>query len=284
MSSRPLHVRSSTAIAARRATVMLLLSVVALLAFGAAASASRAKAPDVPTISFTASLDGQRLGLSSSGDPIVLDPDRPSLLRLVMRNNTLAPQTVRQVQIRGNAFGITLLAYDVTINAKIDPGERTRVDVPVEFVDLGQQANGLLPATIRLIDPQRGELASRDFTVDVRGSATSLMAVFTLIVAVVTGASIVVIWIAVGRRKLPRNRWRRGVRFGLVGIGIGVTLTLFLAQVLLVTPTGSIWIPLLVVPTLGLFFLGWFSPGPLGDDDEEPEVEDWMRETVKATS
>jgi hypothetical protein len=262
------------------------LGALAGLAFVLAApvGATSTRAATRPSVAFSAALDGQRLGLSSSGDPIVLDPDKVSMLSLSMLNTTLAPLTVRQVQIRGNAFGITLLAYDVTINAQIAPGERTKVDVPVEFVDLGQQANGLLPATIRLIDPDRAELASRNFTVDVRGSATSLVSLFALIVAIVTVASITVIWIAVGRRKLPRNRWRRGLRFALVGVGVGVTLTLFLSLLLLVSPSGSVWIPLLLVPTVGLFLLGWFSPGPLGDDTDEDELEDWMRETVAVDS
>jgi hypothetical protein len=265
--------------------LLLLLGVVAFVGLEASSTASATSAPERrPDVSFAATLDGQRLALSSSGDPIVLDPDRVSTLALVMHNNSDQLLTVRQVQLRGKAFGITLLAYDVTINAKIAAGERTKVDVPVEFVDLGQQANGLLPATMRLISLDRAELASRDFTVDVRGSATSLMAVFTLVVAIATGASIAVIWVAVGRRRLPRNRWRRGLRFALVGVGVGVTLTLFLAQLLLVTPKGSVWIPLLLVPTVGAFLLGWFSPGPLGDDEDDTEVEDWMRETVPHSS
>jgi len=273
---------SAVSRAARR---VLAVSVLAVVGFATLAPAWAVAESGQPSdVSFAAALDGQRLDLSSSGDPIILDPDRVSTLALLIRNNTNQPLTVRQVQIRGKAFGLTLLAYDVTINAKIGAGESTKVDVPVEFVDLGQQADGLLPATIRLIDPDRNQLGSRDFTVDVRGSATSLMAVFTLVVAIATGASIVAIWIAVGRRRLPRNRWRRGLRFALVGAGVGVTLTLFLALLLLVTPTGSVWIPLLLVPTAGAFLLGWFSPGPLGDDQDESEVEDWMRETVAQSS
>ena len=196
-----------------------------------------------------------------------------------MRNNTDQELTVRSVQLRGNAFGITLLAYNVIINAPIAPGNKAVVAVPVEFIELGQQASGLLPASIRLLDPDRNVLGERGFTVDVRSSVTSLMAVFTLIVAITTGASILVIWIAIGRRRLPRNRWRRGLRFALVGAGAGVSLTLILAEMLLVTPAGSVWIPLLLVPAVGAFLLGWFSPGPLGDDEED-EIEDWMRDTV----
>jgi hypothetical protein len=259
----------------------VLLLVVVVVGLGAVVSPWAQSYQAQPSaVRFAATLDGQPLGLSSTGDPIVIDPDRTATLALAMRNTTSAPVTVRQVQLRGKAFGLTLLAYDVVVNATIAPGERTRVDVPVEFFDLGEQVTGLLPATIRLISPDRGQLASRDFTVDVRGSAASLMALFTMVVAIATGASIVLIWIAIGRRRLPHNRWQRGLRFGLVGAGIGVTLTLFLAVLLLVTPKGSVWIPLLLVPTIGLFLLGWFSPGPLADLEEESEIEDWMRETV----
>lgn len=246
----------------------------------ASAVASPAAAQDTPRVTFVAILDDQDLSLSSTGDPIVLDPDKSSILTLTMRNETDATITVRNVQLRGGAFGITLLAYNVTINADIAARDETRVEVPVDFVELGQQASGLLPASIRLLDTERELLGKRSFTLDVRSSATSLMAVFTLVVAIATAASIAVIWIAVGRRRLPSSRWRRGLRFGLVGAGAGVSLTLILAELLLVTPAGKVWIPLLVIPAGVAFLLGWFSPGPLADDDEEEEIEDWMRDTV----
>src|SRR6266545_4788008 len=184
------------------------------------ASVSAAAQRDV---GFTARLDGQRLDLSSSGDPIVIDPDKSSTLSLHLRNHGDRPVTVRQVQIRGKAFGITLMAYDVTINATVPSDDQLKVDVPIEFVDLGDQVDGLLPATIR---------------------------------------------------------FRRGVRLGITGAGVGVTLTLVLAQLLLVPPKGSVWIPLLLVPTLGAFVAGYLSPGPLAIEEEEEE-EDWMRATAQ---
>ena len=246
----------------------------------AMAAATPVAAQQTPRVTFVAILDDQDLSLSSTGDPIVLDPDESSLLTLTMRNNTDATITVRNVQLRGGAFGVTLLAYNVTINADIAARDETRVEVPVDFVELGQQASGLLPSSIRLQDTERNLLGKRSFTLDVRSSATSLTALLTLVVAIATAASIVVIWIAVGRRRLPHSRWRRGLRFGLVGAGSGVSATLILAQLLLVTPAGKVWVPLLVVPAGAAFLLGWFSPGPLADDDEENVIEDWMRQTV----
>jgi len=250
-------------------------TLVVLPAFSGAASA---RANSATPIAFVAQFDGQRLDLSSSSDPIVVDPTRNSVLTLDMHNHGATATTVRQVQIRGTAFGITLMAYDVTINARIPAADTVHVEVPVEFVDLGKQADGLLPATIRLLDPGQAQLAAQNFTVDIQGSPSSLMAIFTMVVAIATGVSIASIWIAIGRRRLPRSRLQRGIRLAISGIGIGITLTLFLSEVLLVTPKGQVWIPLVLVPTVAAFLLGVLSPGPLADEEEE--VEDWMRATL----
>ncbi len=273
------HERRHRVTGGRLAALAALAAVATLFAISPLASSSVADARSA--VSFQVQLNGQRLDLSSTGDPIILDPDRDSTLSLSVRNRGDAPVTIRQVQLRGNAFGITLLAYDVTINALVRAHDTLKVDVPIEFVDLGRQVDGLLPATVRLLKPDRTELAAKQFVVDVRGSPGSLMTIFTAIVGIATGLSMIAIWISIGRRQLPRSRIRRGIRFGVTGAGVGVTLTLFLAQILLLTPRGSVWIPLLVAPTAGLFLLGYVSPGPLViDDEEDVPVEDWMRVTL----
>jgi hypothetical protein len=226
-------------------------------------------------------LGGQPLDLSSSGDPIILNPDRSTILSLDMVNPGSEPVVVRHVQIRGTAFGITLMAYDFTINAVVGAGQRERLEVPVEFVDLDEQFNGLLPATMRLLNVDESEVAAQDFVVDIKGSPGSLVVIFTVIVAIATGISIASIWIAIVRRRLPPNRIRRGIRLGIAGAGVGVTLTLLLSVLLFMPPKGSVWIPLLLIPTLTAFVLGYLSPGPMAmGEAEEEEVEEWMRATV----
>jgi hypothetical protein len=236
-------------------------------------------------MTFHARLNGAPLDLSSSGDPIVLKPDRPSLLTLDMHNLGSDPAVVRHVQIRGTAFGITLMAYDFTINSLVPAGQHERLTVPVQFVDLGQQSDGLLPASMSLLGTNGGELATQDFTVDVQGSPGSLVVIFTMIVAIATGVSIAAIWIAIVRRRLPPNRWRRGLRLGIAGAGVGVTLTMLLSVLLFMPPKGSVWIPLVFIPTLAAFALGFVSPGPMAlDEGDDEEVEDWMRATVPMES
>ncbi|HEY8218452.1 MAG TPA: hypothetical protein VIH82_15040 [Acidimicrobiia bacterium] len=254
------------------ATCVLVVSV--LVAWAGTGSAAQ------EGVTFHARLDGAPLDLSSSGDPIVLKPDRSSLLSLDMVNRGSQPAVVRHVQIRGTAFGITLMAYDFTINTLVPAGERQRLTVPVQFVDLGQQSDGLLPATMTLRTGDGTELASQDFTVDVQGSAGSLMVIFTAIITIATGVSIGAVWLAIVRRKLPPNRVRRGIRLGITGAGVGVSLTLLLSVLLFMPPKGSVWLPLILIPAAVGFALGFFSPGPLSMESEDEEVEDWMRATV----
>jgi hypothetical protein len=228
--------------------------------------------------SFRASFDNQRLDLSSSSDPVLIVPGRESTLTLELHNGTDSPVVVRQVQLRGNAFEVTLVSYNVLIQARVPAHRDVDVDVPVDFGDLDTQVTGLFPASMTLLDPGGNHLATQDFTMDVRGNALSLMGLFTIVVAIATALSIIAIWVAVLRRRLPPNRWRRALRVGVTGAGVGVVLTLLLAELRLVAPSGSVWIPIVLVPTLAACALGYLSPGPLAiEEEEEEEEEDRMR-------
>jgi len=255
-----------------RFPALLVLAVALLFAHGPAVARGSEN-----SFSFTASLDEQRLDLSSSSDPVRIQPGRESTLTLELRNGSDSPVVVRQVQLRGKAFEVTLVSYDVLIQARVPARSDRTVDIPIDFGDLDEQVTGLFPASMILLDPDRQSLASHDFTLDVRGKAFSLMGVFTMVVAIATGLSIVAIWLAVLRRRLPPNRWRRALRIGVSGAGVGIVLTLLLAQLRLVAPSGSVWIPIVLVPTAAACLLGYLSPGPLAIEEEEPEVEALMR-------
>ena len=257
----------------RRLPALLAMAVVVLAAPGPALAGGGAGA-----FSFRASFDNQRLDLSSSSDPVVIVPGRESTLTLELHNRTDSPIVVRQVQLRGQAFEVTLVSYNVLIQARVPAHRNVTVDVPVDFGDLDKQVGGLFPASMSLLDPGGNHLAAQDFTMDVRGEALSLMGLFTLVVAIATGLSIIAIWVAVVRRRLPPSRWRRALRLGVTGAGVGVLLTLLLAELRLVAPSGSVWIPIVLVPTLAACALGYLSPGPLAiEEEEERAEEDLMR-------
>lgn len=260
-----------------------LLTLIALVGASLLVTSQSAAGGAGGGFSFTASLDDQRLDLSTSSDPVLIDPGRESTLTLELRNPTDSAVVVRQVQLRGKAFGVTLVSYDVLIQARVPAGRDLTVDVPVDFGDLDDQVTGLFPASMALVDPDRENLATQDFTMDVRGKAFSLMGTFTTVVAIATGLSILTIWLSVVRRRLPPSRWRRALRIGITGAGVGVVLTLLLAELRLVAPSGSVWIPVVLVPTLAACAVGYISPGPLAIE-EEHEVEDWMRATAVSQS
>ncbi len=59
---------------------------------------------------------------------------------------------------------------------------------------------------------------------------------------------------------------------------------MLLSVLLFMPPKGSVWVPLVLIPTLAAFALGFVSPGPMALDEGEDEVEDWMRATVPMES
>ena len=129
----------------RRAVRWLLALLAATLALVAVPRPAAAGGGDAGTFSFTASLDDQRLDLSSSSDPVVIEPGRESTLRLDLRNRSDSALVVRQVRLRGQAFAVTLVSYDVLIQARAPAQSDVSVDIPIDFGDLDEQVVGLFP-------------------------------------------------------------------------------------------------------------------------------------------
>lgn len=92
---------------------------------------------------------------------------------------------------------------------------------------------------------------------------------FGAIVLIATILSVLSIVRNIALRKLPPNRFRRGIRLGLTGIGIGLSFTLALAVFRVVAPEGLVWVPLVLTPALIGFVLGLVSPGILSIDKDE---------------
>lgn len=166
-----------------------------------------------------------------------------------------------------------MVAYDITTDLEVAAGGTEQLDLPVEFIGLEEQANGLLPGGLVFFDEERDELASEGFVIDVKGDATSVMGLFAIFVAVATGIGLVLLGTRIARRTLIGNRFRRGVQFAAVGLGVGATVVLWLAVLRVVAPTPAVWVPLLLIPAAAGGALGYLSPGPLDfEPDEIDEV------------
>lgn len=233
-------------------------------------------------VSFTAAIDGRDVADAGSNDPIPLDPEAVTDLDLEITNGTGDDLVVRRVRLFGAAMGMTLVAYDVTVDLPVPAGESASIQLPLEFIDLERQATGLLPGGLTLYDEGRNALATERFVIDVRGSWTSVLGLFGIFVAVATVLGIVGIVLGVSRRTLGPNRLRRALRFGFVGLGVGLTLVISLAVFRVVAPTGAVWVPLLLLPTVVGTVLGYLSPGPLAIDEPDELDDELAAEAVDA--
>jgi len=239
--------------------------VVAALCVVAVPATAAAEDP----IEIEALLDGRNVTGAGSSDPVVIDPATAQQMDLTLTNVSSEPVSVRRVRLEGAIAGLTVVAYDITTGLLIDGGATEELEIPVEFIGLEDQADGLLPGGLVLFDDDRDEVGHKDFVIDVKGDTTSVMGLFTIFVAIATAAGLALLAVRISRRTLIGNRFRRGVQFAAVGLGIGTTLLMGLAVLRFVAPSASVWVPLLLIPTAAMGVLGYLSPGRLDFELDE---------------
>ena len=233
-----------------------------------------------------ASIDGVSLDAADASNPLPLSTEESELV-LTMTNTSDSPQSIRYLRLEGEMVGLTFLTYTTRVGVELAPGEERTVTVPLDFFDIDSQAHGFLRSKLALYAPgdDRELLGTDEFAVDVRGSVTSTMALFAALLLVATAASLFVNLKGLAQRTLPRNRFRRGLRFAASGLGIGLLLTVAFS-VLRIFPLPSLaWWPLLLIPTAAAFAAGYAAPGADDDIDEE-ELEDLreLDETLAAVA
>jgi hypothetical protein len=255
----------------RRAAVGSLIAVIALTAIGGSARAQEAPGDE---ISIDGAIDGERLAESSSNEPISLESDVAAELELDVINRSDIDVDLSRVRLEGRALGVVFVAYDAAVAATVRAGEREVLEIPLRFYDLDDQATGLLPATLTVFDANGDPLARQDFTIDVRGDLASIVGVFTVVVITATLLGALLLARQIAARRLPANRWHRALQFAPVGLGIGLIFTIALAVLRIAAPYGSVWVPLLVLPTGIAFALGYVAPGPLSPEEEDDDEGD----------
>jgi hypothetical protein len=252
------------------------LTTVGVMLAPPAASAQSSSIIEVET-----SIGGRAVASADSTDPIRIEPDEQIPLELTIRNMGDQAEDVRYVRLEGKALGLTFLTYDLGVRATLQPGEQATVQTELDFFDLGSQATGYLGTSLRVYDTERRLLGEQAFVIDVRGKATSTLGLFAFVVIGIAAFSVFVLTMNTLRRRLAANRFVRGLQFGIAGSAIGVTLSLGVSILRLAFAEVEAWVPLVMVPTVVAFALGYVAPGPLSRSIRDVREEEALQRVAE---
>jgi hypothetical protein len=259
----------------RRALSVLLVVLVALVAVGASGLTATSAQAD-PSVAIDGTIDGTPLAGSSAAHPVVLRPDQPVSIDLAVTNDGADPVTLHSVRLTGVVVGLTFFAYQTSVNLTVDPGQSTHLRYALDVTGLEGQATGLIPARISVTDSDRHEVASQAFVSEVRGSLNSVYGLFGLLLLALTIVAIASAAWAIATHRMPRNRWRRGLRLLTVGVGLGLVLVFTLSAFQVWVPSPGRWLMTMLVMAGIFFVIGYLTPTPEADDDEEIDESEFV--------
>lgn len=227
-----------------------------------------------------ASINDTPVADATARSPLELDPAVESTLRLDITNEGDASVELARVRLEGVLLGLNFLSYDVRVRTVLSPGEQRMLDVPLDFFDLERQASGYLRAHVRTYDSDGTRTSSNELAVDIRGSIWSTMSLFAYALLVLTALSITKNVADAMRNRLPPNRFYRGTRFAVSGLGLGLLLSVAFSVLRIFPLPATGWVPLTLIPAVAAFALGYLvTPGATDEDeawdgDHEDDLDD----------
>jgi len=249
-------------------TLLLLLSLGAVPNAGASSNTTAFSG-----VTITGQINGQELATSSQSNPVRLYPLRPTNIRLTVANGTASTVHVAAVRLSGQVVDLTFFAFDTTVAFSVGPGRTVTNFYSLPLIGLSGQATGLVDGSLSVLNSRQQVVSSQGFVADVRGSLNSVYGIFGIILAVLTAIALGGVLVSLARRRLARNRFRRGLTFLVPGIGVGLILVFTLSATRVFVPSPSHWIPLVIVSAASFFVIGYFTPGSEADDEDENEDE-----------
>ncbi len=220
-------------------------------------------------VTLTGRINGQSLAGSSQSNPVRLYPLRPATIAVTVQNNSSATVHVATVRLGGVVMGLTFFAFDNSVAFAVSPHSTVTNRYSIPLVGLNGQATGLIQGSLSVLNPGQQVVASQGMVVDVRGSLASVYGVFGLAVALLTLLAFVLVLLELARHRLHSNRFRRGLYFVVPGLGVGLVLVFTLSATRVFVPSVSHWVPLIVFSAVILFVVGFLTPDPGIDDDDE---------------
>jgi hypothetical protein len=228
-----------------------------------------------PQVHVDAQVNGQSVSSSSADHPIRLDPHHPAAVTLTVDNTGSAPVTVHRVQLSGRVVGLTFYSYDTSVGLTVKPATTATLRYSLDLTGLAGQATGLIGGTITVFDLHGHQIAQQDAVTDVRGSLWSVYGLFGFALLLLTILAIFDTSIALARHRMPRNRWRRALRFLTPGIGLGLVLAFTLSAVRVWVPSTERWLLVAACFAVGFFVLGYLTPTPVDERDVEEDDDEY---------
>ena len=250
------------------AVCALALGPLLFLSAGAMTSAGASSA-----VTLTGSINGQPLSTSSQSNPVRLYPLRPTNIVVTVHNDTSSPVHVATVRLSGEVIGLTFFAFDNSVAFTVPPSSSATNRFSIPLVGLSGQATGLIDGSLSVLNPGQQVVASQGFVVDVRGSLASVYGVFGLAIALLTVFAFALVLLELARHGLPANRFRRGLYFVVPGLGLGLVLVFTLSATRVLVPSVGHWVPLVIVSAVIFFVIGFLTPDPRIEEDEDAPLE-----------
>lgn len=231
----------------------LLVGVMGLLVLVFTAPAEAAEGSS--NVHLTAIVNGTRMA-----ERVRLDPGRPADVEITLRNSTDSKLRIRSVRLTTSVLGLRFFDVGTSTGLEIPANDVRTWRVEVDIGDLGGQATGLLPLEVAVIGQDRQVLESVDGTADVRGSYTSTYGLFGVGILAVTALLWASALLALARRRLPPNRWKRAVRFAPGGVGVGLAAVVGLSVLRVTAPSAPAEVGFVSVAAAVAFVIGYLTP------------------------
>lgn len=217
-------------------------------------------------VTVSATVDGTPVG----EEELVLDPAVASRIEVTVHNGGYTVRHVKAIRLSGAALALTFFSYDTTLPFNVPAGQSVTRAFVLDLGQVGGQATGLLPTRLEVLDVNREVIGSVEATGDVRGSVWSVYGVFGLAVFGLTVLAWFAALFALARRRLPADRWRRGMRFLPAGVGTGLVAVIALSVLRVVAPSPEVGVPFVLGAAAVAFLLGYLTSHP--DADEQLPV------------
>jgi hypothetical protein len=171
---------------------------------------------------------------------------------------------------------LTFFLFDTLVRFDVPAGQSKSLAYVLDTTSLKGQATGLVPASLTLSTPSGRLIVSEPFVSDIKGSVISVYGLFGLGILILTVLGLVEALLALAHGRLPVNRWRRGIRFLIPGLGVGAILVFTLSAFGKWLPSNGHWFVILAIFGGAGFVIGYLTPTPPvpGEKGEEEEEED----------